>query len=201
MICIIYQKIDVVAKGNKITDYSHEIDDSNDFSIIFKECEYNIKKMTRQMINSMTVEQILMMIDLLDVVKEMIRKKSLELYIEQDYLDGNLLNELWSAMTDIKILLVNHYKKSNLTMIPYTRKINNLLTILILPDFFSLPRGIALTYSAFLLDVNYYADEEGMFQRGFYDFYSRPTKKKLYFHLFYGCLYDLPRCFQHLQYN
>lgn len=56
----------------------------------------------------------------------------------------------------------------------------NMLTILILPDYFSLPRGIALTYSVFLLDVTYYADEEGIFRRGSYNFYNRNTKKKLY---------------------
>jgi len=56
----------------------------------------------------------------------------------------------------------------------------NMLTILILPDYFSLPRGIALTYSVFLLDVTYYADDEGIFQRGSFNFYNRPTKKKLY---------------------
>lgn len=56
----------------------------------------------------------------------------------------------------------------------------NMLTILILPDYFSLPRGIALTYSTFLIDVNYYANDEGIFQRGFYDFYNRKNKKKLY---------------------
>lgn len=56
----------------------------------------------------------------------------------------------------------------------------NMLTILVLPDYFSLPRGIALTYSVLLIDVTYYIDDKGIFQRGFYDVYSRPAKKKLY---------------------
>lgn len=56
----------------------------------------------------------------------------------------------------------------------------NMLTILVLPDYFSLPRGIALTYTTFLIDVTYYADEEGYLDRGFFKFFSRPSKKKLF---------------------
>lgn len=56
----------------------------------------------------------------------------------------------------------------------------NLLNILVIPDFFDLPTGIALTRAIMLLDVNYYVDEEGMFNRGYIKFYSRRTKKKLW---------------------
>lgn len=56
----------------------------------------------------------------------------------------------------------------------------NMLNILVMPDFFDLPRGIAITRSIFLLDVDYVADEQGIFQRGYYKFYSRPNKKFLY---------------------
>lgn len=56
----------------------------------------------------------------------------------------------------------------------------NLVNILILPDFFDLPKGIALSRSIFLLDVYYRATEEGIFQRGFFKFFSKMSKKFLY---------------------
>jgi len=56
----------------------------------------------------------------------------------------------------------------------------NFLNILVLPEFFALPRGIALTRSIALIDVSYTADENGEFQRGYFKFYSRKAKKKLY---------------------
>lgn len=56
----------------------------------------------------------------------------------------------------------------------------NFLNILVLPEFFSLPRGIALTRSIALIDVTYTSDAEGKFQRGYFRFFSRKAKKKLY---------------------
>jgi len=56
----------------------------------------------------------------------------------------------------------------------------NMLNILVLPDFFDLPKTIALTRSIFLIDVDYHADKEGVFMRGDFKFYSRPNKKNLY---------------------
>jgi len=56
----------------------------------------------------------------------------------------------------------------------------NMLNILVLPDFFDLPKGIALTRSIFLIDVYYIATEEGIFERGYFNFYSKRNKKKLY---------------------
>jgi hypothetical protein len=56
----------------------------------------------------------------------------------------------------------------------------NLLNVLVLPDFFDLPKALALTRSIFLLDVDYKPDSEGIFQRGYFNFYSRPNKKNLY---------------------
>lgn len=56
----------------------------------------------------------------------------------------------------------------------------NFLNIMVLPEFFTLPKGIALTRSIFLIDVYYIPNEEGVFQRGFYRFYSRRNKKLLY---------------------
>lgn len=56
----------------------------------------------------------------------------------------------------------------------------NLLNILVLPEFFDLPRAIAITRSILLLNVTFYPDEEGIFERGFFDFLNRKSKKKLY---------------------
>lgn len=56
----------------------------------------------------------------------------------------------------------------------------NLLNILVLPEFFDLPRGVAISRSACLLNVFYLADKEGYFERGYFKFYSRPNKKMLY---------------------
>jgi hypothetical protein len=51
---------------------------------------------------------------------------------------------------------------------------------LVLPDYFDLPKGIALNGSDFLIDVFALPDKDGKFVRGFFNFYSRPNKKLLY---------------------
>ena len=56
----------------------------------------------------------------------------------------------------------------------------NLLNVLVMPDYFDLPKGIALHRSIFLLDVYYTATAEGKFERGYFRFYSRRNKKQLY---------------------
>lgn len=56
----------------------------------------------------------------------------------------------------------------------------NMLTILVLPDYFDLPKGIALSRSNCLLNVYWNADEEGNFKRGYFKFFSKPSKKWLY---------------------
>lgn len=57
----------------------------------------------------------------------------------------------------------------------------NLVNILVIPEFFDLPKGIALSRSAFLIDVYYRVDKEtGKFVRGYFNFYNRRKKKKLY---------------------
>jgi len=56
----------------------------------------------------------------------------------------------------------------------------NLLNILVLPDFFDLPKGIALSRSIFLIDVYYGSNKEQYFERGYFNFYSRRNKKWLY---------------------
>ena len=56
----------------------------------------------------------------------------------------------------------------------------NLLNILVIPEFFDLPKSIAMSRSIFLLDVYYNSDAEGFFERGYFKFYSRRNKKELY---------------------
>jgi len=56
----------------------------------------------------------------------------------------------------------------------------NMLTLLVLPDFFDLPKGIAISRSDFLIDCYALTDEKGIFRRGFYNAYNRKTKKHLY---------------------
>ncbi len=56
----------------------------------------------------------------------------------------------------------------------------NMLTILVLPEYFDLPKGIAISRAACLINVYYFADKEGYFQRGYFKYYNRPAKKKLY---------------------
>ena len=56
----------------------------------------------------------------------------------------------------------------------------NLLNILVLPEYFDLPKGIALSRSIFLIDVFYTANENAIFERGKFNLYSRRSKKWLY---------------------
>ncbi len=52
----------------------------------------------------------------------------------------------------------------------------NLILILILPDFFELPRPYAITRSICLMDVHFV----GKFERGFFKFYNFKKKRELY---------------------
>lgn len=56
----------------------------------------------------------------------------------------------------------------------------NLLTILVLPEFFDLPKSIALSRTDVLIDVFTLAGKDELFERGFFNFYARDSKKKLY---------------------
>lgn len=56
----------------------------------------------------------------------------------------------------------------------------NMLNVLVLPEYFDLPKGIAVSRSICLIDVYYSVDEELKFRRGYFNFYSRRAKKKLY---------------------
>ena len=56
----------------------------------------------------------------------------------------------------------------------------NMLNIMVLPEFFDLPKGIALSRSIAMINVYWLPDEDGMFNRGYFKFYNKPDKKKLY---------------------
>lgn len=56
----------------------------------------------------------------------------------------------------------------------------NMLNILVIPEYFDLPKAIAVNRSKCLIDVSYNADDDGIFQRGIFRFYSQPNKISLY---------------------
>ena len=56
----------------------------------------------------------------------------------------------------------------------------NLLTILVLPEFFDLPRGIALSRCDFLINCYTSVTKDDYIERGYFNFYSRPNKKYLF---------------------
>jgi len=56
----------------------------------------------------------------------------------------------------------------------------NLLTILVLPDFFDLPKGVALSRCDFLINCYTSVTDDDYIDRGYFNFYSRPNKKYLY---------------------
>jgi len=86
-------------------------------------------------------------------------------------------DEAGESLESIKVL-----KKSTRMVNDFLREAGqlNLLTILILPEFFDLPKGIAVTRSHLLIDVDYEIRPDGMFQRGYFKFYSERNKKLLY---------------------
>jgi len=79
----------------------------------------------------------------------------------------------------------------------------NILNLLVLPEFFDLPKGIAMSRSICLIDVYSVTDDEGIFHRGYFNFFSRRNKKQLwikgkkelnysaYKYNFHGRFYDM----------
>jgi len=63
-------------------------------------------------------------------------------------------------------------------LLDYFREVGqfNLFNILVIPEFFDLPKSIAINRSIFLLDTYF----EGEFQRGQFKFFDKKLKKKLY---------------------
>lgn len=56
----------------------------------------------------------------------------------------------------------------------------NMLNILVLPEYFDLPKSVALSRSIAMINVYWLPTESGKFQRGFFKFYNKPSKKNLY---------------------
>ena len=72
----------------------------------------------------------------------------------------------------------HYWSKLGITLRQFFRKCRqlNLFMICIIPNFFELPRGYAVSRSAFFIDICF----RDNFERGLFKFYGFPTKKKLY---------------------
>jgi len=72
----------------------------------------------------------------------------------------------------------HYWSELGITLRQFFRKCRqlNLFMIVIIPNFFELPKGYAISRSVLAIDVKF---QEG-FERGFFDFYSFKRKKELY---------------------
>ena len=77
---------------------------------------------------------------------------------------------------------VKAMKKTTQNVKDYMRECGmyNQLIILCLPEFFDLPKGVACNRSNCLIDCYVTTDKDDLWQRGKFNFFSAPTKKKLY---------------------
>jgi len=77
---------------------------------------------------------------------------------------------------------VKSMKKSTQNVKDFFRECGqyNMLNILCLPEFFDLPKGIATNRSNCLIDCYVTVDKNDMWERGKFNFFSAPAKKKLY---------------------
>jgi hypothetical protein len=114
---------------------------------------YNIK-------NTFTVENIVFKGEELISVAKTLPKYSVLILDEGD----DLVDNYWSALST---LLRKFFRKCGQL---------NIFLILLLPDFFELPKPYAVTRTEFLLDVKFF-DE---YERGLFDFYNYTQKKMLY---------------------
>lgn len=75
-------------------------------------------------------------------------------------------------------LTASHWSSISKDLKRFFRKCGqlNLFILLILPDYFEIPKTYAISRSNFLINVKF----EGEFERGFFEFYSFKQKKKLY---------------------
>ena len=96
----------------------------------------------------------------------------------ENYKYSSLLFDEAGADMDAKKMM----NRSTQTVLDYMRECGqyNLMNIIVLPDFFDLPKSIAITRSVCLIDVVYFANAEDLFVRGYFRFYSRRQKKELY---------------------
>ncbi len=76
-------------------------------------------------------------------------------------------------------LTAQYYSKLAIKLRRFFRKCGqlNLFFILLIPDFFELPRAYAVTRSTYLINVMF----KGRFERGYFEFYSSEKKRQLYY--------------------
>lgn len=76
-------------------------------------------------------------------------------------------------------LTAQYYSKLAIKLRRFFRKCGqlNLFFLLLIPDFFELPRAYAVTRSTYLVNVLFM----GEFERGFFEFYSGEKKRELYY--------------------
>lgn len=76
-------------------------------------------------------------------------------------------------------LTAQYYSKLAIKLRRFFRKCGqlNLFFLLLIPDFFELPRSYAVTRSTYLVNVMFM----GRFERGFFEFYSGEKKRELYY--------------------
>ena len=76
-------------------------------------------------------------------------------------------------------LTAQYYSKLAIKLRRFFRKCGqlNLFFLLLIPDFFELPRAYAVTRSTYLINVMFM----GRFERGFFEFYSGKRKRELYY--------------------
>lgn len=95
-----------------------------------------------------------------------------------NYKYGVLIND--EAADDLESTKV--LKATTQAIKDYLRKAAqyNMLNIIVQSEFFEIPKSIAISRSIFYIDVSYNITETGVFQRGYFEFYSRRKKKQLY---------------------
>lgn len=88
-----------------------------------------------------------------------------------------IFDEAGADLEGVKVM-----KKTTQAVKDYLRECGqyNMLTILVLPEFFDLPKGIAMSRSDALIDCHVAVGENDLWERGKFSYFSRPTKKKLY---------------------
>lgn len=76
-------------------------------------------------------------------------------------------------------LTAQYYSKLAIKLRRFFRKCGqlNLFFLLLIPDYFELPRAYAVTRSTYLVNVLFM----GRFERGFFEFYSNEKKRQLYY--------------------
>lgn len=106
---------------------------------------------------------------------ELIKKGN---HLGEKYKSGCLIfDEAGADLEGVKVM-----KKTTQAVKDYLRECGqyNLLTILVLPEFFDLPKSIALSRTDALVDCFVTVGKDDKWERGHFNFFSRTKKKKLY---------------------